>query len=369
MKPQLYVLFFLSNFVLAQIDSISTRINNQINHSSENPVHSILVYLENQSEKFYYNEGFGLTAENGNPVTKNSLFKIASSTKLFVSTVILQLQEEGKLDINDKVFRYLKDIKYLDFENLHILDSIKYSKRITIKQLLSHRSGLADIFTDREDIFFGMVAQNPSKQYNPKSIIELYYQQNLNKEPHFMPNEGWYYSDINYVLLGLLIEQLDQTELSQSIRNRILGPLGMEDTYFEYYEEFNKKTSQISQYIGDINFSDINTSFDWAGGGLVSTNADLALFIKALFSYNLINKKSLEAMIDVAFTKKNESRYGLGIYEFIINEDVYYGHFGFYGTFIGYCPKTKSTLSYSISQATPNFNSYKFISQLLSFAK
>lgn len=73
-------------------------------------------------------------------------------------------------------------------------------------------------------------------------------------------------------------------------------------------------------------------------------------------------------MIDVKFTKKDESRYGLGIYELIVNKDTFYGHFGFYGTFVGYCPKTKTTLSYCISQSIPNFNPYKGLSQLIKLA-
>jgi len=141
----------------------------------------------------------------------------------------------------------------------------------------------------------------------------------------------------------------------------------MENTFFEFYEPPNKQAPQINQYIGQTNFSNINTSFDWAGGGLVSTNADLAIFIKALFNYKLINKSSLDQIIDVKFTKTDELRYGLGVYELNINNNVYYGHFGFYNTFIGYCPKTKTTLSYSISQTTPSFNAYTFFSQLLNY--
>jgi len=368
MKPQLYILLFISNLIFGQTDSISKIISNKINHHLENPVHSILLFIENENNNFIYNEGFGKIDKDEDHVTRQSTFKIASSTKLFVSTVILQLQEEGKLSINDKVFTYLKDIKYLDFENIHMLDGIKYTKDITIKQLLSHRSGLADIFTDREEAFFGMILQNPNKQYSPKSLIELYYKLKLNHEPHFKPNEGWHYSDINYLLLGLIIEQIDKTTLSQSIRNRILNPLKMKDTYFEFYEEPINKNVIIQQYVGNTNFSIINTSFDWSGGGLVSTNEDLAIFIKALFNLEIINQKSLQKMMNVKYTKNNESRYGLGVYEFVVNGDVFYGHFGFYGTFVGYCPKTKTTLSYSISQAKPNFNPYQFISQLHKFA-
>lgn len=369
MKQQVYVLFFLFNAIFGQTDSISNSIINQINHHSDKPVHSILLYIENENKAFTYNKGFGLEKENGKPVTKHSTFKIASCTKLFVSTIILQLQEEGKISIHDKVYPYLKDIEYLDFENFHVLNSVKYAQHIIIEQLLLHRSGLADIFTDREDAFFKMLMQNPNRKYSPELLVALYYQFNLNIEPHFKPNDGWHYSDINYLLLGLLIEQIEETRLSQSIRNRILEPLKMENTFFEFYEEPKNEHSQISQYVDSNNFSNINTSFDWAGGGLVSTNSDLAVFIKALFNLKLINKESLSKMMDVKFTKKNENRYGLGIYEFVVSDNVYYGHFGFYNTFIGYCPKTKSTLSYCISQANPDFDSYRFISQLLSFVE
>jgi D-alanyl-D-alanine carboxypeptidase len=366
MRTLLVISFIVfSNLVFAQTDSINKRIKNKINHFSDNPVHSILLYIENENNNFIYNDGFGKIDKDKEHVTTRSAFKIASSTKLFVSTVILQLQEEGKLNINDKVFPYLKGLEYLNYENVHILNGVKYGKNITIKQLLSHRSGLSDIFTDREEAFFEMINQTPNRQYSPKSIIELYYQYKLNNEPQFKPGEGWHYSDINYVLLGLIIEQLDNTKLAQSIRYRILEPLEMKDTFFEFYETQKTQTKQINQYVGNINFSKVNTSFDWAGGGLVSTNSDLATFIKALFKLKLINKVSLHEMIDVKFTKKNEIRYGLGIYEFVVNNDTFYGHFGFYGTFIGYSPETKTTLSYSISQVKPNFNPYGFVSQII----
>ncbi|MFI1773752.1 serine hydrolase domain-containing protein [Thalassobellus citreus] len=367
MKILIYSFLCIASLSFAQTDAINKIIESKIAHNSETPVHSMLFYFEN--ENFSYNEGFGRVNRKGDTISKNTPFKIASSTKLFVATIMLQLEEAGKLSLNDKVSQYLNDIDYLKFEDFHILNGKKHATEITIKQLLSHRSGLADIFTDREESFFSLLIQNPNKQYTPKAIIELYFQFNLNKEPHFKPNEGWHYSDMNYVLLGLIIEKIDKTALSQSIRNRILEPLKMENTFFEFYEAPQKALKPISQYVGNINFLDINTSFDWAGGGLVSTNKDLAIFIKALFNFKLINKESVTKMIDVKLTKDHESRYGLGVYEFIINKNVYYGHFGFYNTFVGYCPETKSTLSYCISQTNPDFNTYELIDKLLRFVE
>lgn len=367
MKKLLINILLVSSISFAQNSTIHKMIEKKIDHFSKTPVHSILLYIEN--ENFKYIEGFGLIDGEENTVSKNSPFRIASSTKLFVATIILQLEEEGKLQLNDRVHCYLKEMDYLDFKNFHNLNGEKYSNEITIKQLLSHRSGLADIFTDKEESFFNILFQNPTKQYNPKKIIDLYHQFYLHNKPHFIPNRGWHYSDMNYVLLGLLIEKIDSTSLATSIRNRILTPLKMNDTYFEFYEKPMNQDKIIQQYVGSINFSKINTSFDWAGGGLVSTNENLAIYIKALFNLEIIKQESLEKMIDVEYTKENESRYGLGVYEFVINGDIFYGHFGFYGTFIGYCPKTKTTLSYSISQATPNFNSYQFIGDFLNLSK
>jgi D-alanyl-D-alanine carboxypeptidase len=365
MRIILFILLFIPLISYGQYDSIASIAKARINHESENPIHSILLYLESSDKNIIYNEAFGKIDQDLQIVSKNDQFRIASSTKLFVSTIILQLVEEGKLHLNDKASIYLKSIDYLDFENFHLINEKRHSDEITIKQLLSHRTGLADIFSDKEQEFFSLLLQDAKKQYSPQSIIELYHQYNLNQTPHFEPNKGWYYSDMNFVLIGLIIEQIEQTTLSESIRNRILDPLKMHDTYFEFYESPIHKKNLINQYVGNLNFTEINTSFDWSGGGIVSTNRDLATFIKSLFDLKLINRTSLNKMIDIKFTRKNENKYGLGIYESKYNGNVYFGHYGFYGTYLGYCPDTKTVISYSISQATPDFNVYNFISEIL----
>lgn len=365
MRVYLFALLIIPLISYGQTDKIASLLELRINHKSENPIHNILIQIDNSDKNSSYSKGFGIKDKDLPLVSGNEQFKIASSTKLFVSTLILQLNEEGKLDLNDRVSKYLKHIDFLDFENLHIYNEKKFADEITIQQLLSHRTGLADIFKDKEEEFFSLLLKNPNKQYSPKSIVELYFEYNLNKKSHFEPSKGWYYSDMNFVLIGLIIEQIEQTSLAESIRNRILKPLKMEDTYFEFYENPIQKNNLINQYVGNINFSKINTSFDWSGGGLVSTNNDLIIFIKSLFDLKLINKQSLNKMIDVKFSRENENRYGLGIYESNYNGKVYFGHYGFYGTYIGYCPETKIAISYSISQATTDFNTYSLISEIL----
>ena len=365
MKIHIIFLLLLPTLSFGQKESIDTLVVTKIDHKSNNSVHSILLFIDQPGSGDTFNKGFGTVDKGLQAVAANDQFRIASSTKLFVATIILQLIEEGNINLNDKAFKYLQEIEYLDFDNVHILNGKNYSNKITIKDLLSHRSGLADIFSDREEAFFGLLLKHPEEQYSPESIIELYFQFELSKEPHFIPNKGWRYSDMNYVLLGLIIEQLDNTSLAQSIRNRILEPLGMKDTYFEFYEDARGDGNMVNQYVGDINFTKLNTSFDWAGGGLVSTNNDLATFIQSLFNLELINKRSLSKITKVKYAGELENRYGLGIDESIYNGHTFYGHYGFYGTYVGFCPETGTTVSYAIGQATPDFNVYRFIDEII----
>ena len=352
----------------ANAQNINQLLSSKLDSISENPVYSISVYIKNQ-DGVLMDQVVGLREKEGEKALSTDQFRIASSTKLFVSTIILQLQEEGKLRLLDKIYPYLKDIEYLKLDEFHYYDNLAFAKEISIEQLLSHKSGLADIFNDKQEAFFERVMQNPERQYQPKDIVDLYFEFGLHKETKSRPDEGWHYSDMNYVLLGLLIEQLEQKSLSQSIRDRILRPLDLKDTYFEFYEKAETNQARLHQYIGNIDFDMVNTSFDWSGGGFVSTHQDLATFIEALFNKKLISETSLQKMIAVQPTIENHLPYGLGVYKSVYNNHAFFGHYGFYGTYIGYCPSTKTVLSYCISQATPSFNTYEFVNAIVESVK
>ncbi|MEM6320830.1 MAG: serine hydrolase domain-containing protein [Bacteroidota bacterium] len=263
-------------------------------------------------EDFLFHEGFGLTKKKGEIVSKNAQFRIASITKPFVATIVLQLVEEGKLRLDDKIFEYLEAIDYLNFENFHFYKNKSYAKEITIHHLLAHRSGLADIFNDKGFRFYSGVFLNRKKQYAPETIVGKYFQYGLNRGAHFVPGNDFYYSDMNYVLLGLLIQQIEGISLAEVIKTRILEPLNMKDTYLEFYESTKGNWQRVHQYIKKMDMTKMNTSFDWAGGGLVSTNVDLATFIKALFTGQLISKALLQKMTTMKFTQEYHNRYGLG---------------------------------------------------------
>jgi D-alanyl-D-alanine carboxypeptidase len=365
MRLLLTCILILPLLSYSQTNKLAAILESKIDLQGDNPLHTILIQIDHFKKNKSYNKGFGNKLSDMLPVSGNEQFKIASATKLFVSTIFLQLEEEGKLELKDKASKYLKNIDYLNFDNFHIYEEKKFADEITIMQLLSHRTGLADIFTDKEEDFFQILMKDPDRQYSPREIVELYFDFDLNRRSHFEPGEDWKYSDMNFVLLGLILEQIEEKSLAESIRNRILTPLDLDDTYLEYYEEPTHRVNLIDQYVGNINFTEVNTSFDWSGGGLISTNKDLIKFIKSLFDLKLINKQSLRKMIEVKDTRENENPYGLGIYKSQFNGISFFGHYGFYGTYVGYSPEKKIAISYSFSQTTTDFNNHTLISNIL----
>jgi D-alanyl-D-alanine carboxypeptidase len=373
-KLILYSLLFLSAcHVTGQSDfsnkemQVEKLMNEHIVHEGKRPVHNFLIYAKNEKTGLEISKGIGTIGRNNTEIEADYQFNIASITKTLVATIILQLEEEGKLSVNDKAGKYLKGIGFLRFGEIHRLNDTSYANEITIKNLLQHTSGIADIFTDAATRFNISVLLHKRRQYTTEMIINKFYKLKLNKKPFNKPGQGYHYSDINYMLLGFIIEQITEKSLAQAIRDRILVKLNMNDTYFEYYEPERGSGKRIDAFLNKINMTKkINTSYEWAGGGLVSTTKDMATFIESLFKLELFQRpETLTKMIDFSNTKKYGSSYGMGIYEYKLNGKVFYGHGGFYGSILAYDPIDKITFSANIGQANPPYDAGKLVEELM----
>lgn len=347
-----------------QVDSIMKA---HIVHTGKRPVHSFLLYANNEKEGVEIHKGIGTIGRNQNNIDADYQFNCASITKTFVATIVLQLEEEGKLALSDKGYKYLQPIDFVEADKIHILSDTNYSKDITIEQLLNHTSGIADIFTDAQTRFNISVLLHKKRQFNTKMIMERYYRYHLNKKVFNKPGKGYHYSDMNYMFLGFIIENITGKTLPQAIRERILDKIGMKNTYFEFYEPAITEGKRIDAFLGKINMTKkINTSYEWGGGGLVTTTKDLALFIQSLFNNTFFkNATTLKRMTDTEQVKKFGANYGYGLFSFNANEKTYYGHGGFYGSLLLYEPIYRITFSANISQATPPYNTEKLVAELL----
>ena len=350
-----------------QADKLKQMMQDHLKFQGKNPVYSIQVYISNPDSVFCdavgYSDGKNLKAD------KDNLFKIASITKIFTAVVILQMDEEGLLDINEPISKYLSDLKFARVNELHYYNRIPYGEKLTLKQLLQHRSGLADLFTDASLRFYVKEYLNKKQKWDSEKLMYYYFKYGLNKMAHFIPDSGYYYSDVNYFLLGLIIEKISGQPLAKQFRSRLFEPLKMNNTYFEYYEPAIGNGKMAHSFLGKRDITKtLNTSYDWAGGGVISNTTDLATFLKGLFECKLFkNSSTLKEMTTfLPHTLKSGkiSYYGLGLYKYDFDND-YYGHGGFWGCLIAYSPANKTTFCGSINQVNPSFKTNEFIGSLI----
>jgi D-alanyl-D-alanine carboxypeptidase len=203
------------------------------------------------------------TAGNQRP-GRDQRFRVGSVTKTFTATIVLQLVAEGKLRLSDTIERHLPGI-------------VPAGKKITIRQLLNHRSGLAN-FTD-DTLWLERASRSPS--IRPIDILRFAAAQPL----VFPPGREWRYSNTNYIALGLVIEKATGNTYREELERRILDPLALKRTELP-------RTRRLR----DLDDEGENPTVSWAAGALVSDTHDLARFFSALLSGRLLSEGSLAQM-------------------------------------------------------------------------
>jgi len=216
---------------------------------------------------------------SGNLSTGDSFF-IASTTKLYVTAIILKLLSEDELRLEDRISDYLPDCI---MHGLHIYKGKDYSRQICIRQLLAHTSGIPDYFQQKNSEGNSLeleLIKGIDRSWTPEEAIEL----SKGLEPPFIPgtNGKAFYSDTNFQLLGRIIENITGKPFDQNLDEFILQPLGLKRTYM--YRDANDEQPKKFYYKDKIlNIPKAMTSFG-TDGGIVSTADELLFFLEAFFS-------------------------------------------------------------------------------------
>ncbi|RMI44557.1 class A beta-lactamase-related serine hydrolase [Actinomadura harenae] len=259
------------------------------------------------------------------PVSPDGYLRIASQTKTFVATVVLQLVGEGKLSLDDKVERWLPGVVSGKGNN---------GRKISVRQLLQHTGGLHDDYVDytSEDDF----SEHRNDVYTPEQTVA----RAMKHHPDFRPGKNWGYSNTGYVLLGMIVQRVTGHAWHEEVRDRIVRPLGLEHTFWpgtspklpephaKTYQRFKPgeplvdATEQVGQGIN-------------GEAGLVSTTADLNRFFGALLAGRLLPPAQLAQMKrTVGISKAFEplmpgAKDGLGLFSHPLPcGGVYWGHEG-----------------------------------------
>jgi D-alanyl-D-alanine carboxypeptidase len=330
-------------------EKLQTIIDTCIDMDGEDPIYNDVLLVE--CPGFKWKGAAGLADGKSEVMTTDHKIKIASIGKTFTATIVLQLMEEGYLNLSDLIEKYL-DNRIIKLDSLDIYKGVTYGRQITIEQLLSHTSGIADYMEDPG--FIPDVIEHPKTLYNPSKILEKYYEYQTNHKAAFPPGEGFNYSDVNYVLLAMIIENVTGSSLQVQLRKRIFDPLGMGNSYLEYYEAARGDKPLSHAWFSTFDLvTDVNTSFDWGGGGIVSTCEELNTFFRALLKGRLFKKQStLKKMLEAADRGLGGSEYdyGLGIMKRNIHGLTFYGHGGAYDCDAFYCPEQDISVCMSLNQ-------------------
>ncbi|WP_404955678.1 serine hydrolase domain-containing protein [Streptomyces sp. 147326] len=233
--------------------------------------------------------------------------RAGSNTKTFTATVVLQLVGEGRVVLDAPVEQYLPNLlrgKGID------------GRSITVRQLLQHTSGLPN-YTDH--ILESVLGEERHTYRQPRELLDI----GLAHEAQFAPGTGWAYSNTNYVVAGLLIEKVTGRPLAEQITERVIDRAGLRHTYFPGVGEQGIREAHPRGYhaaapgapLEDI--TEIDPSWGWSAGQLISTPGDLNRFFSALTGGRLLAPAQLAEM---RTTVKVESpgwrpgtRYGLGV--------------------------------------------------------
>jgi D-alanyl-D-alanine carboxypeptidase len=220
----------------------------------------------------------------GDPITPATAFRVASITKPFIGTMVLQLVDEGRVDLEAPLSIYLPDTPV--------------GGAVTIRQLLGHQSGIPD-YTLSDD-WLREAPTDPARWFSPAEILGYVEAMGPNG-----PDQGGY-SNTNYILLGLLVEQLDGTDLATALHDRITGQLGLTSTRLATNDEPGGPDlagGWTTGWLDGIPLDgdpaepyDSAVSSGWASGALISTTGDLKMFLDALFAGKLISAASLDEM-------------------------------------------------------------------------
>ncbi|MEO1224641.1 MAG: serine hydrolase domain-containing protein [Pseudomonadota bacterium] len=251
----------------------------------------------------------GTTGRDGaTPITGDTLFQIGSNTKAFTAALILDLEAEGSLNIDQTIGDWLPD--YPAWGD------------VTIRRLLNMTSGIPNYSESPE--WMRMAAEDPDRHFTPEELIALAYPGATVELP---PNDGYFYSNTNYLLAGLIAEQAGGMPYGDALRQRFFAPTQLGDTFYQplaYPSEVTERMARgyfedpaCSFYVPDCEETELadlmgqdisRADVSWAGpaGGIVSSPRDLARWVRAVFDGRVLPPAQLEELLSPVSVETGE---------------------------------------------------------------
>ncbi len=348
----------------------------------------------------------GIANADGEAMTTDSSFHVASIGKLFTATMVLQLAEVGAFGPAgvDATLGELGALEDVLLDRLHRADGVSRGRAITVRQLLTHTSGLGDAFGDdakgtaakhgrpapgglSAGFWRSLKARRAGEVTIPDLVSKVwspwepeqaddrwagllnYYIAELGRAPVHVPGEAFHYSDQGFVLLALLVERLGGEPYGVAQRRRILAPLGLEHSWM-HGETPRAKACEVWMNGVPVMAHGATMSFDWGGGGQVCDAADLIRFLDGLLAGALFEKaETLAAMTDwVQPVGLAAPRVGLGLglqcWASAATGTRGIGHAGAWGARLWRDPITGATVAGTVNQSDPGLWAFAVLDEV-----
>jgi D-alanyl-D-alanine carboxypeptidase len=284
----------------------TSRLDDVLQSGLDRGLTGMVLYVEHGDE-IIFDEAAGLASvENQTALATTDRFRIYSVTKTFTATLILQLVDEGLVSLDDTVTAWLGDPVVARIPNI---------EQITVRQLLTHTSGIYDYFDADspfwQDAYLGEGA-DWSRVWTPEELLA--YADGAIHAPYFAPGKGVHYSNTAYILLGMIVEKAAGQPFADRLHEQLLDPLGLSDTSFAADMPAPGGAVEGYQAIDGelVNVSATHLSAQWAEGGIVSTTRDLAQFTDALFGGSVLAPATLREMLAFAPSERPGIAWGMG---------------------------------------------------------
>ncbi len=292
-----------------------------------------------KNDKIIYSKSIGFSdVESEKKANSNSKYRIGSVSKTFTAVLVLKAVEENKLKLNQTIDKFFP--------------TIKNSSKITIENLLNHRSGIHDFTEDKS--YLSWLTQPKSETEMVKIITEA--------GSDFEPNSKASYSNSNYVLLSYILEKSFKKQYSELLQKYIVKSVGLENTFLGNKIKIGNNECKSYTFKGSWKLeNETDISIPLGAGGIVSTPNDLIKFCNALFNGKVLKKESIEVM------KNFKDGYGLGLFKIPFGYKISYGHNGSidgFSSIFGYFPAEK--ISFAITSNGSNYNNNNITLVLLS---
>lgn len=301
MKKILFTAFIIGaicKMALAQ-DFDKTRLDHYFNALDANNKFMGSVAVS-QNGKIIYSRSTGFSDfENQIKADANSKYRIGSISKTFTTVLVLKAVEEKKLELSQTIDKYFPSVKNAD--------------KITIENMLQHRSGIHSFTNDRDYLTWNTQARTE------KEMIDII----ANGGSDFEPGSKSEYSNSNFVLLTFILEKTFRQPYSELLRKYITQPVGLNNTFLGGKINTSKHECMSYKYIDTWKAEpETDISIPMGAGGIVSTPVDLVKFSDALFGGKLLKTESLELM------KTVNGQYGMGMFKIPFFDYTGYGHTG-----------------------------------------